>query len=765
MKASPSGALRLAGPLACLALLLYGIVSLSRPQYGYVLSFEFAGETKGTFQAGIRLDDGLLIGPVETLAESQSIHVVALPTRTVRGIRLSVGETSAGTIRDLQIVRAQGKPSPSTFKDARNLYRKIDLNAGLTTEGVHVERNDADTLAFQIVAGVSHPSLQFDLAPMPLLRDMQLAWAQRAVVALMIAAALVWLYGRLRPPSSARFIAGRLRGRAATAASAALWFVAAFAVYFVYAGRIESFGWNSIEFIIANHLQDFGRYALGANYPAAIWRPAGPTFIILAIDALVHDPLLTYQLLAGLALASLVTSAYLINRMLFGQLLAHAGAALASATPLTSVALINHAHAISHLAFLVVASPTLLALVMCILALRAGRPAARWLWVASVGWALCYLCRPESMLMAACFYIAVGVMAARRKRIASMILPLVLFVAVFSAFNIWASANAARDDIWSRKTIYLFYASQGWTEIFEAGAQAADPEAAGYRRALALYGTPAENTENILYAIARNPNAFAARIVSNLWQVFDLLVKGRALPGVLLLLIIALPFSVWLLKPPFRLVAAFAAVLASTIGIFLIFHIDDRYLTIAVPAFVLLASFSACGLNRLPMPPRFGPDAFASLLVIVALGQLALHVVTLSAALRRPRMDLSAFQSVGEGFRALTRGLPEGREQVIAQLDVPLPPAFRLNAMPLLFPYYARTSLFLPETDTIYPRDSLFSLPYCRPTHAVLPEAAAAKDASRLGTFSVPQVGEFAVVRLQSDGPAPSRFCASQTGK
>ncbi len=174
---------------------------------------------------------------------------------------------------------------------------------------------------------------------------------------------------RLKP-----HLADGLRGRAATVASAALWFIAAFAVYFVYAGRIESFGWNSIEFIIANHLQDFGRYALGANYPAAIWRPVGPTFIVLAIDALVRDPLLTYQILAGLALASLVTSTYLLNRLLFGQLLAHAGAALAFATPLVSVSLINHAHSISHLCFLLVASPTLLASVVCILSARDGRP-------------------------------------------------------------------------------------------------------------------------------------------------------------------------------------------------------------------------------------------------------------------------------------------------------------------------------------------------------------------------------------------------------
>ena len=82
--------------------------------------------------------------------------------------------------------------------------------------------------------------------------------------------------------------------------------------------------------------------------------------------------------------------------------------------------------------------------------------------------------------------------------------PLAVFIAIFSAFNVWASANAARDDIWSRKTIYLFYASQGWTEVFEPGdrgaAQAADHESAGFARAIQLYGKPAENSESMLYS-------------------------------------------------------------------------------------------------------------------------------------------------------------------------------------------------------------------------------------------------------------------------
>src|SRR4051794_12210377 len=245
MRALPRGILRIAGPLACLALLLYAIVSLSRPQYAYVLSFSYSGETQRALQAGIRLDDGLLTVPVIALAEDKSVHAVALPTRTIRGLRLFVGEARAGTIRSLQIATVRGDPSLAALSDERNVYRKIDLNVGLTTEGLRVDHTDAGALTFESLPGASNSFLQFDLAPITLLRDMQVAWAERAVIALVVAAALVWLYGRVRLRVSTQ-IADRLHSRPATAASAALWFAAAFALYFVYAGRIDSFGWNSI---------------------------------------------------------------------------------------------------------------------------------------------------------------------------------------------------------------------------------------------------------------------------------------------------------------------------------------------------------------------------------------------------------------------------------------------------------------------------------------------------------------------------------------
>ena len=227
-----------------------------------------------------------------------------------------------------------------------------------------------------------------------------------------------------------------LQGRGTTAAFAALWFAATFAVYFVYAGRIESFGWNSIEFIIANHLEDFGRYALGANYPAAIWRPVGPTFMVLAINVFARDPLLTYQLLAGLALATFVTSTYLLNRRLFGHLLAHAGAALAFVTPLVSV-VFDQSCAFDLALVLFAGGKPNLARVRRLHPVCARQQADCAMDVGGFGWLGVLLSVPSGKHADGGVLLSSRsrFMAIRRRQIVPLILPLAIFVAIFAAFQ------------------------------------------------------------------------------------------------------------------------------------------------------------------------------------------------------------------------------------------------------------------------------------------------------------------------------------------
>ena len=598
---------------------------------------------------------------------------------------------------------------------------------------------------------------------------MQLAWMWRFFVIAITGTTMLWLLSRTQAPRSAGANARLLRfleGRGATVLGCGLWLVAALAVYFVYAGRLSTFSWNMIEFIIANHLQDAGGYALGATYPTAVWRPVGPTFIVLAIDAFARDPLTTYQLLSGAAMASLVGSTYLLNRMLFGQWLAHAGRR----------ARLHHARGCR-----VPAQPCAFAIAPvlshgrepdaarlgdcdfagCVPAHRACNAGSGPLRSAGRS-ATC--AAPRAMFMAAVFFLAIGILAVRRGRVLRSLASLAPFVVVLVGFNLWAGASAARDDLLSRKMIYQLYASQGWVDLFDAKLRAAAPtddfELHGYVHAIQLYGTPQDNSESLTSAIARNPKAFAERIGNNVRQLADLTAKGKFLSFELLLILFALPLGFLFLKKPLRLLVFFAAGVFSVIGIFLIFHIDDRYVTVAVPAVLLLASLSAHGLNRLPMPARFGRNAFAASVLVVALLHLPAHFTALSHSFARERLDLSAFRQMGEDFRDAVRASPAERARMTVHLDVPMPPALKSIAPQLLFPYFARTSLAWAVPSDSYPRDRLFALPQCPATHAIVADPAAGSRPGEPGAVYVSQVGNLVVRRLTPAVPAAGTFAA-----
>ena len=165
------------------------------------------------------------------------------------------------------------------------------------------------------------------------------------------------------------------------------------------------------------------------------------------------------------------------------------------------------------------------------------------------------------MVMAAFFFGAVALPIVRYKRALRLLAPLASFVIVLVGFNVWAGAAAARDDLLSRKLIYQFYASQGWTELAEIRRRSADNdiERAGYVRAIQLYGTPDENSGSLIKAIAQNPRALADRIASNVVQLIELLFKGSFLSFDVLLLLLALPVAFFWLEDHLRLAAIFSA--------------------------------------------------------------------------------------------------------------------------------------------------------------------------------------------------------------
>ena len=140
---------RLAGPLACLALLFHGALSSSKPHHSYLLNFSLSGIITGHFEAGIELDDGSIVAPVDLERESATVYRVALPTRTIRGIRLIAGNgPGAGIIRDLQITN-----------DAASVYRRINFDAATAENGLQITELARNDVAFQIAPDAAHPSL------------------------------------------------------------------------------------------------------------------------------------------------------------------------------------------------------------------------------------------------------------------------------------------------------------------------------------------------------------------------------------------------------------------------------------------------------------------------------------------------------------------------------------------------------------------------------------------------------------------------------
>ena len=615
-----------------------------------------------------------------------------------------------------------------------------------------------DRLTFRTREDARNPSLVFIQSdPLTLLRDRKIRTAQRLGFILLITTLAFLL---LKKTTVEAHLATRLRhlnrflDRHHTwlnTVACGLWAVTTFFVYFDHAGRITTLAWNALEFIIANNLTDFGRYAYAERSPTAVGRPVLPTFLVLVIDGVTRDPVLTYQIISGLALASFVTSIFWINRLFSGFLLANIGAALAFITPAVTVSLLNHFQSLSHICFLGLSSPTLLLSLIALSAVHCNEPhAIRWLCVAGAGWSLCYLCRAESVLMAGAFFFVALVLLVRQRRPFALLIPAMTFALVFIAHTAWVSAAVAQYDL-AHKIIYQFYGSQGWSDPRPSDPQI-DVEREGYVYATQLYGAPAENFESLTTAISRNPAAFVRRVENNATRLLNLLVQDNFFSPVLILLFLTLPLAFALLGRLHRLLLTFGVMLFSVAGIFVIFHIDARYIMISVPAAVVVGSLCVLGLDRLPV--RIAPNAFSIILLVVLLLRLPAHFSVLSHAFASERLDLSLTRSLGEGFLKVTHPSREERGQIMVQLAIDLPSNLQATDLILMFSYFSRTSNLEGETNDAYPRDRIFSFPKCRPaTHALVPDTVGSRqDGTKLGVFSADPLGRFAVYRLSNVG-------------
>ncbi len=374
----------------------------------------------------------------------------------------------------------------------------------------------------------------------------------------------------------------------------ALWGLLTFAVYFHYAQFIDKVGWNAIELIIAQKLTEHGAYATSLDYASAVaWRPVLPTFFVTLLRLGTEDPIRIYQIACGLSFGSLVGSMFLSGRRLGNAWTGHLAALATFVCPAATTYLVHHIHSYSNvitMGFLGLAIHASVALLVD----RSGAPAPRTGQYLRVGlwWGLAYLCRAELLLY---FGVLLAVLAWQTWRVRGRFTPLLgalgMFLLLFVPYNVYAAQVNARDGILIRKTIYGFYMSQGWAD--PPPDVSPDIEADGYLYAIKLYGDPLENGESLLRALRRNPAALQRRVQLNARRFYELHFDRKFvapwLTGAALALGLALAAGA--VAAERRHLAVFLLGLFAAAHFVLIFHIDPRYLIIAVPPVILSAVF------------------------------------------------------------------------------------------------------------------------------------------------------------------------------
>lgn len=503
------------------------------------------------------------------------------------------------------------------------------------------------------------------------------------------------------------------------------WALLAFATYGYYAQFIVTVSWNAIELIIAQHLIDHGVFATSVDYPSAItWRPVLPTLVVTLLRLFTDDPIRIYQVFCGAALASLVAGCFATARLLWGRAAAHLAAFLAFTCPAVTTYLINHAHSYSHLGCLLFLAPAVYLSLHLLKGLEKGDAPAWRCAATGFAWGLCYLCRSELLLFfGVLLLIAWWIHVRRQLPFLRLLLLPAAFLVCFVPYNLHAEQVAQRDGLLIRKPLYGFYVSQGWVD--PPPWVGPDIEADGYVYAQQLYGKPAENGESLLKAIARNPGALLRRVRLNLAGFYRHLVDPAFFaPWVAAAAAAALVLLVAGLVPAEerRALLCLAGMFAATHFI-LIFHIDARYLTIAMPALLLLAAgaghYLLCVVGRVPRPAQLTLNVLLLAGLVWGargqLGQLWRH--------REPnRTSIPAFRALGEQFRMDAAGFVsrQNREPHLRFVFPALSPLFPEDQF--LLAYFTRTAWFNAGAEGALPRGRLYSYRDCPDDFVFVPD-------------------------------------------
>lgn len=535
---------------------------------------------------------------------------------------------------------------------------------------------------------------------------------------------------------------------------ATLWAAAAFALWFWYAQFVPMMAWNSMELIIANHLLDHGTYVTSLDYPTALtWRPVVPTLVVTAVRVFTDDPIRIYQWVCGLSLGVATASMFQTARRLWGLPAAHLAALLTVGCPAITTYLINHVLSCSHVVTLMFLGPALV--VATELTLRAfdGRRISRGLVVGSgLLWGLCALCRSELLLFAV-IHAVVQLWLVRRdwRRVVRVAVGCGAFAAVFVPVDCYIAHVADRDGILIRKTIYRMYLSQVWVDAPPLVGTDLEPQ--GYAYAVKLYGTPEENGESMIRAIRRNPEAFERRVRINLSVFYrwmrdpTFLAAGWGIGAVLVVL-----------AAPTRLIARGARwVIVTLLGMFaathfiLLFHIDPRYLTIAMPTVILLLAGLGGLLAEAMVRRRWWMRGLAGVGLAAGIALVAVDTWNRVSA-HGPRNDTGpdSMRVLAAHFRAAVPHpiLGANREPHIGFV-FPDDPVIRWEDS-FLLGYFTRTAWAFHWGENVMPTGRFYSWRKCEDDYLYVP-ASKFTDSShpgwaRIGETTVPALGPYVLL-------------------
>jgi hypothetical protein len=530
-----------------------------------------------------------------------------------------------------------------------------------------------------------------------------------------------------------------------------LWAALGFGAYFHFAQFIRTVGWNTIELIISQHLTSHGVYAMSLDYPSAvIWRPVLPTLLVTGLRLFTGDPILIYQWFCGTTVAVMAACLFYAARRLSGLGAAHLAAGLTLACPAVTTHLIDHIHSYSHLGGLLFLGPALLVGLELLQFPADERPRTRLYAISGALWGLAFLCRSELMMFAGAQGAALAWMHFWRRRSQRPLGAYALaFLAFYLPYNLYGAYIAQRDELLIRKSIYGFYASQGWVD--PAPGSGADSEAAGYVYAVKLYGDPLANGESAFTAIRRHPEVFARRVRLNLRNFYrDFTDPNFFSPwvGAAALLTIA-ALAAGLVPPPDRLAIVFLWVLFAATHFVVIFHIDTRYLTIAAPPLILLAAYGAIlACRRLSAP---GAGRVASGLALAAGFVYVAHPQYERVTHPNPYRDpgIAAMRSLGEYFRsAVPPGSPIINREPHIGLVFPSPTSIPPEDE-FLLAYFARTAYVNHGADGPFPRGRLYSFRECEDDYTFVPVARYVRSWRQkvVGECEAPGMGRYYLLK------------------